>query len=72
MKNKPLKLYFIRCFLSGRKNIKIYNVPELITGEVVVSPQALRDKVLEDTLQARPDASVDTVYMKSHLPAPKK
>lgn len=52
--------------------IKNYNIPELITGEVVVSPQALRDKVLENAIPAKIDPSVDTVYMKAHLPAPKK
>lgn len=52
--------------------IKNYNIPELITGEVVVSPQALRDKVLENTIQAKIDLSVDTIYMKVHLSVPKK
>ena len=51
--------------------IRNYNIPELITGEVTVSPQSIRDKVLEDAVSARMDPSVDTVYMKSHLPEPK-
>jgi hypothetical protein len=46
---------------------KNYNIPELITGEVTVSPQAIRDKVLEDALPVKLDPSVDTVYMKKHL-----
>jgi hypothetical protein len=48
-----------------------YNKPELITGEVTVSPQAIRDKVLEDAISVQIDPSVDTVYMNSHLPKPK-
>ena len=52
--------------------IKNYNIPELITGEVTVSPQELRDKVLENAVPAKLDPSVDTVYMKAHLPKPKK
>jgi len=51
--------------------IKNYNIPELITGEVVVSPQALRDKVLENAIPAKLDPTVDTIYMKAHLPKPK-
>lgn len=47
--------------------IKNYNIPELITGKVTVSPQALRDKVLEEAVQTKLDPSVDTIYMKAHL-----
>ena len=47
--------------------IKNYNIPELITGEVPISPIEIRDKVLEDAIPAKLDASVDTVYMKKHL-----
>ena len=47
--------------------LKNYNIPELITGKVTVSPQAIRDKVLEDAVQAKLDPSVDTIYMKAHL-----
>jgi Tol biopolymer transport system component len=46
---------------------KNYNIPELITGEVTVSPQAIRDKVLENALPVKLDPSVDTVYMRKHL-----
>ncbi|MEI8113236.1 MAG: cytochrome C biosynthesis protein [Bacteroidia bacterium] len=52
--------------------LKNYNIPELITGEVTVSPQAIRDKVLETAIAAKLDPSVDTLYMKSHLQTPKK
>ena len=47
--------------------LKNYNIPELITGKVTVSPQAIRDKVLEDAVQTKLDPSVDTIYMKAHL-----
>lgn len=47
--------------------IKNYNIPELITGEVPVTPIEIRDKVLEEAIPAKLDASVDTVYMKTHL-----
>jgi hypothetical protein len=50
--------------------LKNYNIPELITGEVIVSPQAIRDKVLEDAVPAKLDPSVDTLYMKEHLARP--
>ena len=52
--------------------IKNYNIPELITGEVTVSPLDIRDKVLEDAIPAKIDASVDTIYMKAHLAKPEK
>ena len=52
--------------------LKNYNIPELITGEVSVSPQAIRDKVLETAIAAKLDPSVDTLYMESHLQTPKK
>jgi Tol biopolymer transport system component len=48
--------------------LKNYNIPELITGEVTVSPEAMRDKVLEEPVKAKIDPSVDTLYLKSHLP----
>jgi hypothetical protein len=51
--------------------LKNYNIPELITGEVAVSPQAIRDKVLENAIAVKLDPSVDTLYMKSHLQNPK-
>jgi len=47
--------------------LKNYNIPELITGEVTVSPEAIRDKVLENAVPVKLDPSVDTVYMKKHL-----
>lgn len=47
--------------------IKNYNIPELITGEVTVSPLAIRDKILEDAKAVKLDPAVDTVYMKRHL-----
>jgi len=47
--------------------IKNYNIPELITGEVDVSPLAIRDKVLEDAIPVKLDPSVDTTYMREHL-----
>lgn len=47
--------------------IKNHNIPELITGEVPVTPIEIRDKVLEEAIPAKLDASVDTVYMKTHL-----
>ncbi len=47
--------------------IQNYNIPELITGEVPLSPLAIRDKVLEDAVPAQLDLSVDTLYMKWHL-----
>jgi len=47
--------------------LKNYNIPELITGKVTVSPQEIRDKVLEDAVQTKLDPSVDTLYMKAHL-----
>ena len=46
---------------------KNYNIPELITGEVNVSPLAIRDRVLENAVPAKLDPSVDTLYMKEHL-----
>jgi hypothetical protein len=52
--------------------IKNYNIPELITGAVTISPLAIRDKVLEDAIPAKLDPSVDTVYMKAHLAKPEK
>jgi hypothetical protein len=48
--------------------IKNYNIPELITGEVPFSQLEIRDKVLEEAVTAKIDASVDTIYMKKHLP----
>jgi hypothetical protein len=50
--------------------IKNYNIPELITGEVKVSPLEIRDKILEDAIPAQLDPSVDTIYMKAHLAKP--
>lgn len=47
--------------------IKNYNIPELITGEVNVSPLSMRDKILEEALPVKLDGKVDTVYMKKHL-----
>lgn len=47
--------------------IKNYNIPELITGEVPVSPVELRDKIMEPPVSAKIDPSVDTLYMKNHL-----
>jgi Tol biopolymer transport system component len=47
--------------------IKNYNIPELITGEVPFSQLEIRDKVLEEAVPAKIDASVDTAYMKQHL-----
>ncbi len=47
--------------------IKNYNIPELITGEVTVSPLSLREKILEKAIPVKLDANVDTVYMKKHL-----
>jgi hypothetical protein len=52
--------------------IKNYNIPELITGEVTVSPLAIRDKVLEDAVPVRLDPNVDTDYMKRHLATSQK
>jgi dipeptidyl aminopeptidase/acylaminoacyl peptidase len=50
--------------------LKNYNIPELITGEVTMSPQQIRDKVLEEALPVKLDPSVDTVYMRKHLAKP--
>jgi Tol biopolymer transport system component len=47
--------------------IKNYNIPELITGAVTISSLALRDKILEASVPATLDLSVDTVYMKNHM-----
>lgn len=47
--------------------IKNYNIPELITGEVKVSPLELRDKILEDAVPVTMDPSVDTTYMGRHV-----
>jgi len=47
--------------------LKNYNIPELITGEVTVSPEAIRDKVMENGVPVKMDPSVDTVYMRNHL-----
>jgi hypothetical protein len=47
--------------------IKNYNVPELITGPVDISPLAIRDKVLETAIPSKIDPAVDTLYMKKHL-----
>lgn len=47
--------------------IKNYNIPELITGEVSVSPLELRDKIMEEAMPVTLDPSVDTVYMSKHL-----
>lgn len=47
--------------------IKNYNIPELIKGEVPYNQIEIRDKVLEDAVPAKIDASVDTLYMKEHL-----
>lgn len=55
-------------YLSYLKN---YNIPELITGKVTVSPQAIRDKVLEEAVLTKLDPAVDTLYMKEHLAKPK-
>lgn len=52
--------------------LKNYNIPELITGEVKVSPLDIRDKVLENAINAKLDPSVDTLYMKQHLAIPAK
>ena len=52
--------------------IKNYNIPELITGEVTVSPLALRDKILEDAIPVKIDAGADTAYMRKHLAQPPK
>jgi len=48
--------------------IKNYNIPELITGEVPFSRIDIRDIVLEPAVPAKIDGSVDTLYMKEHLP----
>jgi hypothetical protein len=50
--------------------LKNYNIPELITGEVTVSPLRLRDIVLGPAIPAKLDPSVDTFYMKEHLAKP--
>lgn len=47
--------------------IKNYNIPELITGEVTVSPLELRDKVLEKAIPVSLHPSVDTTYMGRHI-----
>lgn len=47
--------------------IKNYNIPELIKGEVPVSPVEIRDKVMEPAIPAKIDGGVDTLYMKRHL-----
>jgi len=47
--------------------IKNYNIPELITGEVPVSPVELRDKILEEAVPSKIDPSVDLNFMKNHL-----
>ncbi len=47
--------------------IKNYNIPELIKGEVPFSHLEIRDKILEEAVPAKIDASVDTVYMRRHL-----
>jgi len=47
--------------------IKNYNVPELITREVKISPLAIRDNVLKEAIPAKIHPSVDTLYMKAHL-----
>jgi len=52
--------------------LKNYNIPELITGEVSISPQTIRDKVMENALPVKLDPKVDTVYMSRHLANTKK
>ncbi|HET6558452.1 MAG TPA: hypothetical protein VFG54_14135 [Prolixibacteraceae bacterium] len=47
--------------------IKNYNIPELITGEVSVSPLELRDKIMEEAMPVTLDPSVDTTYMGRHV-----
>lgn len=47
--------------------IKNYNIPELIKGEVPVSPVEIRDKVMEQAIPANIAPGVDTLYMKKHL-----
>jgi len=49
-----------------------YNIPELITGEVTISPQTIRDNVLKDPIPVKLDPKVDTVYMSRHLANSKK
>jgi Tol biopolymer transport system component len=44
-----------------------YNIPQLITGEVLVSPLDLRDKILEEAIPAKIASGVDTVYLRKHL-----
>jgi Tol biopolymer transport system component len=39
--------------------LKNYNIPELITGKVPVSPNELRDKVIEDAIPSLFDKTVD-------------
>lgn len=47
--------------------IKNYNIPELITGEVKVSPLAIRNTIPGPSVPAGLAAGVDTAYMKQHL-----
>jgi hypothetical protein len=47
--------------------LKNFNIPELVTGEVPFSQIEIRDKVLEEAIPAKLDASVDMQYMKQLL-----
>ena len=47
--------------------IKNYNIPELIKGEVPLTPVEIRDKVMEPSIPATIAPGVDTLYMKKHL-----
>jgi hypothetical protein len=51
---------------------KNYNIPELLTGPVTVSPLDLRDEVMGAATPAKLDGSVDTLYLKAQLAKTKK
>ena len=47
--------------------LKNYNIPQLITGAVEPLPIDLRNLILGKSQPVKLDATVDTLYMKSHL-----
>jgi len=47
--------------------LKNYNIPQLITDAVEPSPLDLRDLILDKAQPAKLDATVDSLYMKTHL-----
>lgn len=47
--------------------LKNYNIPELTTNEVTVSPLAIRDIVLKDATPVKFVQLADTLYLKKHI-----